>query len=103
MLEGDDAAAAETASEVFDDPRVTQFWDPQRLAGRAAAASLGRDGLVAWDVYMLFDAGPTWDDALPAPERWAHQLGDESWGHADHFHWEGDLESTLRSMFRALA
>jgi hypothetical protein len=76
MLPSDGDEAARRAARILDDPRVTHFRDPERHAGRAFAGALGAPGLVAWDVYLLFDAQAAWSDPAPAPRDWLHQLGD---------------------------
>ncbi len=63
----------------LQDPRVTEFWDPQlwaspRMMARAGmmAGARGEDpdfgpDAIAWDVIGLFPAGVVWEDPFPAP------------------------------------
>jgi len=81
MLADDSANAAASAKRMFDDGRVTQFHDQQRIAGKAFARSLGWPAGTAWDVYMFYESAAVWDDAPPAPAAWAHQLAGHP--HAD--------------------
>jgi hypothetical protein len=83
VMKGDSRAAAAARAEELADPRAVFLWDPDRRVGRALAGTLGmgRDGF-AWDVYCLYAAGATWDESLPAPARWVHQLQGADPAHA---------------------
>ena len=59
MLANDNEAAARKISSMFDDPRVHQYWDPERRSGvaytrsfptmfRDMVASLPREHRIAW-------------------------------------------------------
>ena len=67
MLAGDSRSAWD--SNVLDDPRVTEFWDGDRIAGKWFAAheigGLGTPGWIAWDAYYAFPPMSTWT-AQPA-------------------------------------
>lgn len=76
ILPSDDEAAATRAATLFDDPRVTQFHDPQRRAGEALAAGL-LDAPPAWDIYLAYGPDAAWGAAPPVPADWLHQLGRE--------------------------
>jgi hypothetical protein len=78
MMSGDTCEAAQKAARKFADKRVKQFYDPQQLAGRAFAKSLGHDDRVAWDIYLFYPPGAQWKDLPPPPEVFMHQLR-ESW------------------------
>jgi hypothetical protein len=73
ILPGDDGEAAERASRLFDDPRVSQMHDP-KLATSAAFVH----GLIArppaWDMYLFFPPHERWESAPPQPVDWLHQL-----------------------------
>jgi hypothetical protein len=64
--------ALERASE-FQDPRVRNYWDENRITGTAWQHRLGSDS-VAWDVYFLFDRSTAWQKEVPQPTFWMHQL-----------------------------
>jgi len=108
MLPSDDRVAAEAAVSMFQDPRVVQFWDPERRAGakwsvefqvdhaRAALDSLAPDSemrprveawvqapanIVMWDVAYFYRRGVRWRDRIPAPIAWTKQMG--FWGTDD--------------------
>ena len=47
---------------LIPDPRTTQLWDEQRLAGRFFAENEGFNfGQIAYDVYYLYGTGAEWD------------------------------------------
>lgn len=63
------------AAVLVSDSRAKQYWDPDEVVGTKYGRVLGIDG-PAWDVYMLFRAGMTWQrDEPPKPDFWMHQLG----------------------------
>ncbi len=76
ILARDDYAAAQRMAGIFNDPRVRQFHDPNRLVGDAFAKGL-LDQPPAWDIYLLYAASPRklWvddppqTDGLDAPDR----------------------------------
>ena len=76
ILAADDYAAAQRMAVIFDDPRVRQFHDPNRLVGDAFAEGL-LDEPPAWDMYLLYAASEQqlWVDYPPKPTDWMHQIG----------------------------
>jgi hypothetical protein len=55
--------------------RALHFWDRSSVLveGYRTALKLPED---AWDIFLLYDRGATWDgDLPPQPAYWAHQLG----------------------------
>jgi len=62
MLAGDSRSAWD--SNVLDDPRVVEFWDGNRIAGKWFAekqiGGLGGPGSIAWDAYYAFPSSSTW-------------------------------------------
>jgi len=62
--------------ELLDGPRVTHYWNGGRCeVGHQYTEVLGIVPY-AWDVWMVYPAGVTWDDELPpVPSYWQHQLG----------------------------
>ena len=74
MMDGDDASFAKAESELFDDQRFIQFWDPEKQVGGLYTGALGLQA-TAWDVYFLYAPGTTWEeDGPPMPAYWTHQL-----------------------------
>ena len=65
MLAGDSRSAWD--GNVLADPRVTEFWDADRLAGKwfaeQAIGGIGGPGWIAWDAYYAFPSGSTWASA----------------------------------------
>jgi hypothetical protein len=49
---------------VFDDPRVTSFWDPHEISGKwfGRHASGGSEGLIVWDAFYAFGPTAKWED-----------------------------------------
>jgi hypothetical protein len=62
MLAGDSRSSWD--SNVLDDPRVHEFWDGNRLAGKWLAdrklGGLGGPGSIVWDAYYAFPSGSEW-------------------------------------------
>jgi hypothetical protein len=108
MLPTDNAAAARSSAAQFEDPRVMQFWDPERLTGIAWSAQFQvafvpalLDSLPpeeemrphleqwvadpatrpAWDVAYFYPARAKWVDQVPKPQGWTKQVG--FWGPDD--------------------
>jgi hypothetical protein len=110
MLPTDAGLTAQFAARGMPDARLRFFHDPDKAVGRAVALgshlevaqSLGAPDQVAWDVYLFFDKGAEWREALPAPTRWAHQLGDP-WADPARYFTGGELVQELaRAMQEAL-
>jgi len=99
-IASDDEAAAVRAAGMFQDERVTQFYDPARLSGTAwsrdlfalqARSALAGDtptGLPVrwletlarhpekapiWDVVFFYRKGIEWGEKVPAPTTWSKQ------------------------------
>jgi len=95
----DGPEAVWSAAGRFTDPRVTQFDDSRRHAGRLFA-----EGLLpisyAWDTYLFYAPGAEWEHLPPRPFAWSHQLGRIA---TDHFHTRERLFDALRAAASALA
>ena len=102
MLEGDDQATAQKASRMFGDPRIRQFYDPQRVSGltfahdvfptclRELLGATPRDHPLyamfeewaadnsrpqpVWDAVFFFDAHTHWGERAPMPAHWSKQV-----------------------------
>jgi hypothetical protein len=59
-----DARNDAVENAVFDDPRVTSFWDPREVSGKwfGERAAGGSDGLIVWDAYYAFAPSARWSD-----------------------------------------
>jgi hypothetical protein len=56
-------ARSEWNEGLLDDPRVTHFWDEERVVGRwLARADVGGQGYsgIVWDAYLLFGPEASW-------------------------------------------
>jgi len=53
---------AQVDAELFDDPRVTTFWDPHEVSGRWFADHMGNrvPGGIVWDAYYAFAPATRW-------------------------------------------
>jgi hypothetical protein len=77
ILPKDGEAAARTSTALVPDARAAHFWNAENTLARLFARTLDLpEGRPAWDVYLAYPPGPTWDDAPPAPSFWHHQLGE---------------------------
>jgi hypothetical protein len=101
MMSGDTYEAAQKAEKKFKDKRVKQFYDPQQLAGRAIAKSLGHSDQVAWDIYLFYPGGALWEDLPPPPETFMHQLRD-SWADQSCLFEKDQLRSKLTETMKFL-
>jgi hypothetical protein len=81
VLDSDDADAALEAESLIPDPRVVHYWDGENNLGQLYGETLplppGCNDF-AWDVYFVYAPGIEWQDQLPAPSEWMHQLGQDS-------------------------
>jgi hypothetical protein len=46
-------------NEVFDDPRVTSFWDPTEISGKWIGQRDG-DGSIVWDAFFAYKPSAQW-------------------------------------------
>lgn len=75
MLPADDLDAAVAQELLFQDERVSQYWDGERALGRLVSQTLNLTAPIAWDVYLLYQSGAMWkDEKIPTPYFWMHQL-----------------------------
>jgi hypothetical protein len=102
MMDSDICEAAGKAVSKFKDPRVTQFYDPQRTSGKAIAKSLGHAEEVAWDFYLFYPVGSAWGALPPVPEVYMHQLPN-SWADRNRLFerklLRAELTETIKSFF----
>jgi hypothetical protein len=62
MYPGDSRGAVNAS--LFDDPRVTSFWDPHEISGRwlGSRALGGLDDEIVWDAFYAFAPATRWRD-----------------------------------------
>ena len=101
----DDEAAARSATSMIgpEDPRVRHFYEPERTIGKAVSRSLGWqdpdvDRNAAWDIYLFYPRGVTWEAGLPPPATMMHQL----WGRDEGYRTGEDLIQGLRQATASL-
>lgn len=74
MMPGDNVQFAGVEAETFKEYPVVHTWDPECLLGELYARTL-KLRAPAWDVYLLYASGVTWDgNEPPQPTFWMHQL-----------------------------
>ena len=102
LKDTDTPEAANEASGKFSDARVTQFFDPRQMAGKAVAESLGHIGETAWDFYLFYPPGVRWGELPPEPESYMHQLPG-GWADSKYLFEKKNLtkklEKTMKSLF----
>lgn len=92
----DNETTAEKIADSFHDPRVRHFYDPFPVhrAGKAFAKELLTQG-PAWDIYLFYEKGLTWEALPPKPTEWMHQLSGGRRADPAHFHTGADLVEQL--------
>ena len=74
VLDKDDETAVAAAAARCNDPRVTHFWDPQRLLNAQLLDAITFDvNLRLYDVFLLYDKKAVWEKRLPRPGFWMHE------------------------------
>jgi hypothetical protein len=77
MLTADELNTAIAQEAGFQDERISQYWDGERVLGRLVAQTLRLTASVAWDVYLLYPSGVIWKgERIPAPSFWMHHLNE---------------------------
>jgi hypothetical protein len=99
MLPFDSIVTANAIALTMKAPCVRQFHDPGQQVGKAIAQSLGAQDKVAWDIYLFYSKGVGWNNNLPSPLTWAHQLSPSDWADPARYHGGDDLvEELLKGM-----
>lgn len=78
MLKSDDKTTAEYAASLLDGKGITQFFDGENKFGDVVAKTINPKGEKAWDIYLFFDGDSKWEQKLPRPFEYVHQLGPSS-------------------------
>lgn len=75
ILPTDDERWARKATTLFSDGRVRNYWIATDDLGESFQSPLRLTGEAAWDVYLLYAPGTTWEAAAPPPpDYFMHQL-----------------------------
>lgn len=99
----DSESAARRAAARITDPRVRQYYDPNRMVAGDFAPLLIKPGKgQAWDVYLFFDKGVNWADSAPRPTQWFHQLGTNKALDPSLYRAGDDLEHELHRVTQAM-
>lgn len=64
-LPGDTKALID--QRVLSDPRVTYYWDPNRIVGDWFSQRVTHQPGTTWDAFFLYGAEARWDSTLGAP------------------------------------
>ena len=74
MMPEDNLQHAQEEAETFKGLPVAHMWDPKGQLGKLFSKTL-RLRATAWDVYLLYKPGVTWEGSQPPePTFWMHQL-----------------------------
>lgn len=101
MLAADSLEAARGSARALQALGLQHFYDPRRMIGRAVARSLGGEGEVAWDMYLLYGRTAVWGRRPPAPLAWVHQLDGAPWACVARYRSGSALVVELESMIGA--
>ena len=74
MLKTDDQENAYKAASMFKDGKIVQFFDAENKFGDMVAKRLNPKGEKAWDIYLFYDKETEWNQTIPRPFDYAHQL-----------------------------
>jgi len=74
IMARDSIESARGEAATFEQFPISHAWDPE-LQGSELYAKMLNLGAKAWDVYLLYAPGVTWEgDEPPQPTFWMHQL-----------------------------
>ncbi len=83
-----------------DQPRMSHFYDMQQVSAAAVDDVIDwRHPSRAWDLFLLYPAGVSWDDRLPRPRAWFHQREEAN---PDHYRTGSDLRRALAAAVETL-
>ena len=72
---GAKAKDAANSIELMSGPRVQHYWDGEQRVGAAVQHFVEGLDVPAWDFWMLYAPGVTWEkQGAPEPDWWEHQL-----------------------------
>lgn len=72
---GAQARHVANAIKRMSDPRVRHYWDGEQRVGSAVTPLLAGLDIPAWDVWLLYAPGVTWEKgSAPAPSWWEHKM-----------------------------
>jgi len=104
MLQTDDKENAYRAASMFKDPSIVQYFDSGNIFGDLVAKGLSPKGEKAWDIYMFYDKEVIWDNTIPRPFDYAHQLSASlsPWADNTKYFCGNDLTKRLRDITTSL-
>ena len=104
MLKSDGKEKAYYAASMFNDPSIVQFYDAENKFGDMVARKLNPKGEKAWDIYMFYDKDVQWNNAIPRPFDYAHQLSESlhPWADQTKYFCGSDLTKRLADITSSL-
>jgi|SRR5579871_3536056 len=75
ILPSDKHAPDNDTLSLAPDKRATHYWDEKGKLPRLFQKILSLTPRPAWDVYLIYPPGVTWEQEPPKPVYWQHQLG----------------------------
>jgi len=97
MYSGDDYASAKRTGRILSDSRVKHFYDSDLEVGTAFAKAFGASRFEArdypaWDIYMFYSKEIKWEEDIPLPNDYTHQLGRRYTHWADYKHFNAGMD-----------
>lgn len=77
MLEADDADGAAAATVHMADPRVVHYWTGDEVLANELREVLPLESGAAWDVFLIYPPDARWQEGVPAPSSYLHQLKEQ--------------------------
>lgn len=104
MLKTDDQEHAFKAASMFKDGKIVQFFDAENKFGDLVAKRLNPKGEKAWDIYMFYDTEAEWNQTIPRPFDYAHQLSSlhHPWADNTKYFCGNDLTKRLTDITNSL-
>lgn len=69
-LQHDSSLTAQRAAAYLSDRRATDFWDLWRFGSRVYSEEFKIPALDAWDMFVFYKPGITWQTEAPTPTFW---------------------------------
>jgi mercuric ion transport protein len=104
MLETDNQEHAYKAASMFKDGKIVQFFDAENKFGDMVAKRLNPKGEKAWDIYLFYDKETEWNQTIPRPFDYAHQLNNlyHPWADTTKYFCGNDLTKRLNDITNSL-
>ena len=79
VLPTDNEEEATQADHLVPDERTMFYWDGAQDLGLSYGRTieLPRGRQLAWDIYFVYGPDAEWNETVPLPTEWNHQLADD--------------------------